>query len=53
MWLENQHRQNDHIQQCWQGVDMKTCQHFYHVGSREDWRGAIAEALLIKPGYSV
>lgn len=53
MWLENQHRKNSHIQECWSDLDMRVCQHFYHVGSREKLRGAIAEALLIKPGFSV
>ncbi len=52
MWLENQHRQNDHIHQSWQGLDMRVQQHFYHVGSKEDWRNAVSEALLIKPGYA-
>ena len=53
MWLENQHRQNSHIQACWSELEMRVCQHFYHVGSSETLRGAIAEALLIKPGFSV
>jgi DNA adenine methylase len=53
MWLENQHRQNSHIQACWSDLTMRVCQHFYHVGARETLRGAIAEALLIKPGFSV
>ncbi|MBW4474323.1 MAG: Dam family site-specific DNA-(adenine-N6)-methyltransferase [Stenomitos rutilans HA7619-LM2] len=52
MWLENQHRQNSHIQACWSDLEMHICQHFYHVGSREALRGAIEEALLIKPGFS-
>jgi len=52
MWLENQHRQNDHVPRCWSGLEVRVCQHFYHVGSREDWRGAIAEGLLIKPGFT-
>lgn len=47
MWLENQHRQNPHIQTCWAGLQMQVCQHFYHVGSKEDWRGTVAEALLL------
>jgi DNA adenine methylase len=51
MWLANHHRKNDHIQQCWSEVDMRICQHFYHVGSRETWRGAMSEALLIKSGF--
>ncbi len=52
MWLENQYRQNSHIQECWSDLEMRICQHFYHVGSKENLRGAIAEALLIKPGFS-
>lgn len=48
MWLENQHRQNAHIQTCWAGLEMQVCQHFYHVGSKEDWRGSVSEALLLK-----
>jgi len=52
MWLENQHRRNDHIAQCWSSLERRICDHFYHVGSRETWRGAIAEALLIKPGFA-
>jgi DNA adenine methylase len=51
MWLENRHRQNDHVQQCWSMLEMQTHQHFYHVGSTENLRSAITEALLIKPGY--
>ncbi len=49
MWLENRHRQNDHIQQCWSNLDRQTHQHFYHVGSHENLRSAMTEALIIKP----
>ncbi len=52
MWLENRHRRNNHIQQCWAGLEVRVCQHFYHVGAKEDWRGAIAEALIIKPEFA-
>ena len=52
MWLENQYRQNSHIQECWSDLERRICQHFYHVGSKENLRGSIAEALLIKPGFS-
>jgi len=52
MWLENQHRKNAHIEACWSALEMCVCQHFYHVGSREELRGAMSEALLIKPGFS-
>ena len=50
MWLENRHRKNDHIQQCWSNLDVRTHQHFYHVGSHESLRSAMTEALIIKPG---
>lgn len=52
MWLENRHRQNDHVLQCWSSLEMRTHQHFYHVGSHENFRSAMTEALLIKPGYA-
>jgi len=52
MWLENQHRHNSHIQECWSEMEIRSQPHFYHVGSKENWRGAITEALLIKPGYA-
>jgi DNA adenine methylase len=48
MWLENQHRQNEHIQHAWQGLELRVYQHFYHVGSKENWRGAVTEALLLR-----
>lgn len=52
MWLKNQHRCNQHIQDCWSDLDLRQFQHFYHIGSKEAWRGAIVEALLIKPGFA-
>src|SRR5579883_352507 len=52
MWLANQHRQNNHIQDCWFGLELRVCQHFYHVGSKESWRGMMTEALIIKPSFA-
>ncbi len=52
MWSENQHRKNSHIQYHWNQTIPKFFPHFYHLGSRENWRGAMTEALLIKPGYA-
>lgn len=49
MWLENCYRKNDHIQQCWAGLKIETHQHFYHIGSHENLRSAMTEALIIKP----
>jgi DNA adenine methylase len=52
MWLENRHRKNAHIAQCWSGMEMRICSHFYHVGSHEDLRNEMDEALIIKPGFA-
>ncbi|MBD2325788.1 Dam family site-specific DNA-(adenine-N6)-methyltransferase [Alkalinema sp. FACHB-956] len=49
MWLSNAHRYNTHLADCWGGLDLRSTQHFYHVGSFETLRGAIAEALVIAP----
>jgi DNA adenine methylase len=52
MWLENRHRKNDHIAQCWSQGEMRLCGHFYHVGSSETLRNEMDEALVIKPGFA-
>ena len=52
MWLENRYRKNVHIEECWDGLEIRICSHFYHVGSREDLRNEMDEALLIKPGFA-
>ncbi len=52
MWLENRHRYNAHVSDCWEGTDVRTMSHFYHVGSHESLRNSMDEALLIKPGHS-
>ncbi|MBD2022014.1 Dam family site-specific DNA-(adenine-N6)-methyltransferase [Leptolyngbya sp. FACHB-36] len=53
MWLENQHRKNDHIQQHWAELELRLFQHYYHVGATENWRGEMTEALLIKPEFAI
>lgn len=53
MWLENRHRKNDHIAQCWSQGEMRVCGHFYHVGSSESLRSEMDEALVIKPGFAM
>ena len=50
MWKENKYRSNDHLA-LWNGVEQRTMTHFYHVGSTEDLRNSMEEALLIKRGY--
>ncbi len=52
MWLQNRHRKNPHIEECWSGLDIKVCSHFYHVGSSESLRNEMEEALIIKPGFA-
>ncbi|MDQ3816006.1 MAG: Dam family site-specific DNA-(adenine-N6)-methyltransferase [Armatimonadota bacterium] len=52
MWLENRFRKNDHIARHWGDLEMRVCSHFYHVGSSENLRNEMDEALLIKPGFA-
>ena len=51
MWKENKYRLNEHLSLYWDGLVERTFTHFYHVGSTENLRSAMEEALLIKPGY--
>ncbi|GIV87348.1 MAG: hypothetical protein KatS3mg054_1377 [Chloroflexus sp.] len=51
MWKENQYRLNQHITPDWDGLGERTFTHFYHIGSTENLRNAMEEALLIKLGY--
>jgi len=53
MWLENRHRKNEHIAQCWSQGEVRVCSHFYHVGSSESLRNQMDEALVIKPGFAM
>ncbi|HWF44464.1 MAG TPA: Dam family site-specific DNA-(adenine-N6)-methyltransferase [Candidatus Kapabacteria bacterium] len=52
MWLENKYRKNEHIAKSWSGNVLRSMTHFYHVGSTEDLRNYMEEALVIKPGYA-
>ncbi len=47
-WHSNQYRANHSIQDNWQEPDFftRTCEHFYHVGSTEELRNAMTEALI-------
>jgi DNA adenine methylase len=47
MWLENKYRKNDHIENHWNGLEIKTFGHFYHVGASEDLRNEMQEALVL------
>ncbi|MGH9753324.1 MAG: DNA adenine methylase [Blastocatellia bacterium] len=52
MWLENRYRKNDHLEECWSGLEMRVCSHFYHVGSTETLRNEMDESLIVKPGFA-
>ncbi len=52
MWLENRYRRNEHLENHWSGLEMRSCTHFYHVGSNEELRNEMDEALVIKPGFA-
>lgn len=52
MWLENKYRKNEHIEKSWSGNTIRTMTHFYHVGSTEDLRNDMEEALVIKPDFA-
>jgi DNA adenine methylase len=51
MWKENEYRANEYLQQ-WTIAEERTVKHFYHVGSTEDLRHEMEEALLIRRGYA-
>ncbi len=52
MWKQNRYRTNLHLAQHWNDYVIRTYSHFYHIGSTEDLRHPIEEALVIKPGYA-
>lgn len=52
MWKENKYRLNPHLGQYWSGTIERTFKHFYHVGSTENLRNSMEEALVIRVGYA-
>lgn len=51
MWKKNRYRENMHLDLHWNGFETKTFSHFYHVGSKEEFRNEMIEALVIKPEF--
>jgi len=51
MWKENAYRRNAHIDHAWGGLPLRTADHFYHVGSREELRHPMTEALVIRSEF--
>lgn len=45
-WHHNELRTNTYIQKVWDGCNITTLEHFYHLGAKEKNRRAITEALL-------
>jgi len=52
MWLENRYRKNEYIQKYFSDAEIKTFNHYYHVGASENQRHEMIEALVIKKGFS-
>jgi DNA adenine methylase len=50
-WKEDKNRKNEHIELYLQGFIIREFKHFYHIGSRKDFRGSVIELLIIRPGY--
>jgi len=48
-WKQNQYRVNEHLAKHFIGYPTVTTQHFYHVGSTEELRNPMEEALVISP----
>lgn len=51
MWLQNRYRRNSHVESEWERCHIREFAHFYHVGSTENLRNEMVEALIIKPHY--
>ena len=46
LWYENKYRKNDDIQKYFSEFTISKHEHFYHVGSTEDLRNSMTEALI-------
>jgi DNA adenine methylase len=49
MWKKNAYRENEHLKIHFKDFPCLTYDHFYHVGSTEDLRNAMEEALILSP----
>ncbi len=50
LWLQNKYRTNEYVEKLFSEFTIKTMEHFYHVGSSENLRNSMIEALIIKQG---
>ena len=51
LWLENKYRKNGFIQNHWPKQAIREFSHYYFLGSTEDKRTNMKEALIIKNGF--
>ena len=47
MWLENRYRRNERLCRSFSEYRIEPFQHFYHLGSTEDLRNSMTEALVL------
>ena len=47
MWSENKYRRNDRLHNIFSDYEIRTFSHFYHLGSTENLRNVMTEALVI------
>lgn len=50
-WKENKYRSNPYLPQESEGLRILTTKHFYHVGSTENLRNEMIEALVVRDGF--
>jgi DNA adenine methylase len=50
-WKEDSKRKNEHIDLYLRDFVIREFKHFYHIGSKREFRGSIIELLVIKPEY--
>jgi len=53
MWYENKYRKNTHFDEHFEGFPLALQSHFYHVGSTEDLRNEMQEALVVSQRHAV
>jgi len=51
-WKEDRNRRNDLVDIYLHGFIKREFNHFYHIGSKREFRGSIIELLILKPGYT-
>ena len=47
MWLENKYRRNEYVDRWFADFPRRDISHFYHVGSTENLRNAVTEAVIL------